>query len=630
MASALQRAKRGPFSFFWLPAEVRCLIYQQLFDAQEDGAVNVPNLDPFHKIIPIFPYILRTCRTIYTEAVSILYKMNKFRLGIDHEQHFAPLELLFGGIRTSDFLHNVQLVVSDHELLSETSEKTYDTYQLIKELSSSRMPRGSFSIAFQKCWNTGLDGTAIAIDVTNMLVQSIRALSAFEEVVVVGLPFDDHGHPAKMIWSKAFRRELESGLGPNHSLKDTRLEFRPRSKPRNWIRKNIAPLMRLPSSIRSRIMGIVLGPGAFSYPSEPYYSMHQNGHRTDWDMVATIARCNPRRDLKILFTCRKLWEEGWQLILVHRRMIFNFDFGLVDEFTNHESTAQHNAMWLPSTTLRLHNLDDTTDIWGTFNHLESLLRSLSKFPIPPFIERAIPKRGHFILEIGIHQMRWRRYPRDEKMRLTRKEYKMYRNSQHPDIYYSELHGVPYINARNGHDIEIGKYLKRMTEWRRVDIVLLPETLKSHCWRREVTDHLEDTLGPQLSSRRDYLSFRPRYFRNLSELISRKTAYEFMLGRTHFSDDVIDDLHGIWDYDSDYGDNDDYRNPNDESNVDDSNENPGGAYGVQELSAEADVIDAINEYELAEALYLSALEASATGYSLGSEDEQPGTDNEESA
>ena len=246
MAPAFQSAARESFSFFWLPAEVRCLIYQQLFDAQEDGAINLLNVDPFHKIVPIFPSILCTCRTVYTEAIDVLYKINTFLFDTVHRQPLALLKFLFGGIRTTDLLQNVQLRVSDHELISEIVPKGDNTYKLVNQLSKSERQRGSFSIAFQRCWAG--NGSPIAVDVTNILVQSIRSLQSYEEVIVVGLPFDDHGHSAKMIWSRALKLELESGLGPDHSLIDTRLEFRPRNKLRTWNR-NIAPLMRLPARI---------------------------------------------------------------------------------------------------------------------------------------------------------------------------------------------------------------------------------------------------------------------------------------------------------------------------------------------------------------------------------------------
>ncbi|MCJ1318306.1 hypothetical protein MMC15_003634 [Xylographa vitiligo] len=651
MASALQCTGRGPFSFFWLPAEVRYLIYQQLFDAQEDGAINVLNLDPFHKIVPIFPSILRTCRTIYAEAVDILYNINKFLFDTVHRQPLAPLEVLFGGIRTTDLLQHVQLLVSGHELISETAPKRHHTYRLVKELSRSERLRGSFSIAFQQCW--ALNDTPIPVDVTNILVRSIQSLHTYKEVVIVGLPFDDHGHPAKMIWSEAFRRELESGLGPNRSLTDTRLEFRPQSKPGNWNRENISPLMRLPFPVRSRITGLVLGPEAFFYPSQPLFEMQQSGHRTDWGMITIIARCNPGRCIQLLFSCRKLWEEGWQHILLRRRIIFDFDFDVVDEPTNHDLTFEQNGTWLPNTTVNLHNIDNSTDLWGTFQHLGSILKGLSRSSRSPFVRQAVPKRGHLIIKIGIHQMRWRRYPHDQKLHLTRKDHKPYRKSQHRYYYYTECHGVPYINARNGHDIEIANYLKRMTHWRRLEIVLLPETLKSRCWRREVTDFLEDTLGPQISSRRGFLSFRPRYFHDLTLYLEREAAYEFMLGRKHFSEDVMDDLlenrpptsDEAHDKDTEESDESNSNSGNgkdrdSDDDGDDTNDDGGHASNSldiepgahhQSLINDADwhrrAIEAINEFELEEALRLSAAEAVDSRDVVGPEDEQQGTDDE---
>ena len=638
MASTLQNAAKGDFSFFWLPAEVRCLIYRQLLDAQEDGAVNIKKTDPFYKITPIFPSILRTCRMIYMEAIRILYKVNKFLFNSERRGPYTHVKFLSGGIRTTSLLHNVQLIVSNHELLSETSPRRHYTYQLVRELSGSGEPRGSFSIAFQKCWKTGSGNATIAVDVTNILVQSIRALSAFKEVVVVALPYDDRGFPAKMVWSKAFRRELESGLGPNYSLQETRLEFRPRNKPRNWIQETTSPLMRLPAVVRIRIIGHILESRTFVYPSQPNYGMNQGAYGTDWDTVATIARCNPGRCLEFLFTCRKLWEEGWQYILLHRHIIFNFDFDLGSESTNHDSTMEQNSSWLPNTILVLRNLDNSTEIWNTFSYLENLLRGLSKPPESPFVERAIPERRHLIIEIGINHRRWIGYPPVQRIPLTGKNYIAYRDPQHPNIHYTELNGVPYLNDKNAHDIEIGRFLKQMTEWRRVDIVLLPETQKSYSWRQQVTDYLEDTLGPQLSSNRGHLTFRPRYFRDIHAEVSREVAYEFMRGRKHFSDDVWDDLRESVSHTYHGADGAGDDNSSDNHDV----SYPSGAHeteqvvdhqyrsGVVDVSDELrENFDAIDELEMKEGPRLSALETSAARHGLGSEDEQLGTENEES-
>ncbi|MCJ1286533.1 hypothetical protein MMC26_005879 [Xylographa opegraphella] len=394
-------------------------------------------------------------------------------------------------------------------------------------------------------------------------------------------------------------------------------------------------------------MGLVLGPEPFFYPSQQYFDTHQSRHRTEWGVVPTIARCNSGRNLNILFTCRKLWEEGWQHILLRRRIIFDFNFDVVDDSSHHNSTAQQNARWLPSATIILHNLNNSTHIWGTFDHLERLSRKLSENLASPFVAQAVPERRHLILKVGIHQMQWGRYPHDYEIHLTRKEYEAYSKAQRTYYYYTELHGVPYINARNGHDIEIAKYLRRMTHWRRVDIVLLLETLESRCWCREVTDFL-DTLGPEIGLKRGCLSFRPRYFQDLKMYLGRDAAYKFMLGRKHFSDDVMDDMvtmknhsrnevHG----EAEDGNADSNRNGNNretgnsDDNGNDTNVSDGHSNHIHGIEPDANhqssireadwhrrAIDAINESELKEALRLSAAEAVGSGRGGGPGDEGP--------
>jgi len=56
--------ERVPFSFFWLPAAIRCLIYQHLSVAPGDVVNRLGGGDPFHRRSHIYPSILGAYRTI--------------------------------------------------------------------------------------------------------------------------------------------------------------------------------------------------------------------------------------------------------------------------------------------------------------------------------------------------------------------------------------------------------------------------------------------------------------------------------------------------------------------------------------------------------------------------------------
>ena len=105
--------------------------------------------------------------------------------------------------------------------------------------------------------------------------------------------------------------------------------------------------------------------------------------------------------------------------------------------------------------------------------------------------------------------------------------------------------------------------------------------------------------------------------------------------------MIDDLHEIASSNSDNGDDYNGSDGNDDDDRGGRRNDSGGAEGNEQatehehLSSNDDLsddhsrnIDAINEFELAEGLRLSALEASAAGYSLGSDNERSGTDDED--
>jgi len=104
--------------------------------------------------------------------------------------------------------------------------------------------------------------------------------------------------------------------------------------------------------------------------------------------------------------------------------------------------------------------------------------------------------------------------------------------------------------------------------------------------------------------------------------------------------VIDDLHEIASSNSDNDDDNNSSDGNDENDRGSRRNDGGGAVGIEQptehehsnsnddLSNDhSRIIDAINEFELAEALHLSALEASAAQSPLGSDNEQSDTGDE---
>jgi len=86
--------------------------------------------------------------------------------------------------------------------------------------------------------------------------------------------------------------------------------------------QNVFPLMRLPDHIRRIILRHVIDSDPIVYPKRDSESDRRKG---PWRVMPEIKRANPSRDLSILYTCQKLWEDSWRAIQDHNYIVMPFD-----------------------------------------------------------------------------------------------------------------------------------------------------------------------------------------------------------------------------------------------------------------------------------------------------------------
>ncbi|MCJ1472915.1 hypothetical protein MMC13_001564 [Lambiella insularis] len=597
---------RGPFSFFWLPVEIRRFVYLQLLSAERD-LINHKHVDPFRESKLVYVAILSTCRKIYDEAIPVLYGNNLFGWRFDSRllssRPSTPplLPRLYGDLNPYDLLKDLEFAVRLEDLSSSSGAVDGDAHELIRKLNRTDIHRGIVKIVLSprsKEYSTYREYA----DLTNPLLQAVRNMTRFKKVLI-GLPLGMGSSNKKSAWSPVLTRELESGLGPNVSSNRTSLEFLPQNQPPNWIRQNVPYLMRLPDHIRKRIIGMVIGEGPLTYPSEvPGYPCRN----TDWRLVPNVRGKNPSRDLSLLRTCEKLWEESWMVALNTNFIFFDFDFS--DSVLSYENLARLVPLHVSKVGFKSYLNDNRF-------RLLSILEELRE-PLPLYEFR----RRHLILRLGILQpntdgvrsCKWRRKCEGENYR------KYY--DEEGSFTYEEVNETPFINGIYGHDVRIGKALQWMNDWEHMDVELMPITLKNDCWRHDVTRWLEKSLGPNLSRRHNRLCFRPRYYWRLlkeSQMVDKDIAY-FMRQRKYFSEDAMDDVGKQVNEDSSpadqNGDHTDHPTVPDQRSVytmdsnldhdDDEEENDEESDDAMSSSAR-DALDASEEPELHEALSRSA-------------------------
>lgn len=547
-----QSVDRGPFSFFWLPVEVRRLVYRYLLYAQGDvinqerQSRNGDEIDPFYEKTPVHTDILRSCWTIYYEAIGVLYGDNTFRWNsLDQLDTSDVMPTLLGGVKTQELHRNIQLKINIISLVNPYID--HDNFLL--RLTGPRICRDILEVYFGM---DRLSGDLITERVeppshlTSPILQAIRQMSGFKKVIVrlsprrIGIGRRRRmARPAEYVWSEALTRELESGLGPNLSKDRARLEFKPRDLPKYWAREHLSPLLRLSEIDRQRIIRLVIGQRPVFYPS----TLPEGGNLSfspQWRVLPQLKTANPHLDLSILYTCRKLWEESWRTIIEHKHLVFNFDFAVPK--TVFES-GDLNIRYLRNVHIKLKNLEKPSQLkdepWY-FRHLVPELWYLARGM--RYAESL--SRESLIIELDIANPNWQ-IRREREMGSGRlnngNPWWLHNTSKEGD----DNLGITKIS---GLDLIVAYLFGGLHIWNRMDIALSHRTLKNRYWRSSATEMLEKYLGPDLSKDNRRLAFRPQYFARLWEVrnVGAKSRelewlHAFMRNRKDFSSNPHRDL-----------------------------------------------------------------------------------------
>lgn len=547
-----QSVDRGPFSFFWLPAGVRRLVYRHLLYAQGDvinqerQSRNGDEIDPFYEKTSVHTDILRSCWTIYYEAIGVLYGDNTFRWNpLDQLNISDVMPTLRGGVKTQDLHRNIQLKIDIIRL----GWPDIDHHNFLLRLTGSTVCRDVLQVYFgtdRLSGDLSTERVEPPSHLTSPILQAIRQISGFKKVIILLSPRRTGigrrrrmARPAEYIWSEALTRELESGWGPNLSKHGARLEFKPRDLPQCWAREHVSPLLRLSEVDRQNIIRLIIGQRPMFYPS----TLPEGGElaiSSSWLVLPQLKTANPHLDLSILYTCRKLWEESWGTIIEHKHLVFNFDFAVP---TTVFDSGDLNIRYLRNVHIKLKNLEKPSQLRDEPWHFRHLVPELWYLAQGMRYTDSL-SRESLIIELDIAKPNWQigRESEPGSGRLNSgNPWWLHKRSKKGD----ENLGITKIS---GLDLIVANLLGGLHIWNRMDIALSHRTLKNRYWRPSATEVLEKYLGPNLSKDKRRLAFRPQYFARLWEVrnVGAKTRnleslHAFMRKRKDFSSNPLRDL-----------------------------------------------------------------------------------------
>lgn len=115
----------APFRLLDLPAELRLHIYEALLFDAESYILPVANLPPArpNRSKSIHPAILRTCKTVYHEALPVLYSTNTFMIRTFPLQYCVPQLTAYIRGRNSGLIRRVFTVGREGAKLEEQKLK---------------------------------------------------------------------------------------------------------------------------------------------------------------------------------------------------------------------------------------------------------------------------------------------------------------------------------------------------------------------------------------------------------------------------------------------------------------------------------------------------------------------------
>ena len=540
---------RGPFSFFWLPVEVRIVIYGHLLCIPGKPA-NVTNRRPSRKPQPIYTAILRTCQTIYLESIGVLYEDNTFRWNVAKTGRRRVLYIqtrLFLNIDLRCHFKHVQMVIRNSQLEGMSSFSR----RIMKEVSClCHRHRCRILIVVT-------DLSESSPQLSHPAIQDIRNLTIFKNITIKLADI----WPGNAFWSPALIHELESGLGPNLSSNPRYLEFKPGRQSELWITNHVSPLMRIPRDIRLRIIREVVGLNPVEFP---VYISGYWGHYALWRVMPSIRRVNPGLDLSMMHVSQKLWEETLYFVVNNVFVTLKFDFSktlLPHMIVPHLwlGYVYLDEVNLPSTILRvlknvsfdIKSLKEDSDLDDPRFRTATLLRGLHDYAQDMVYSEGSSPRQTVNIRLSIDAPQWCREPGHVEKPAGRRVV-LGDDIVSKTYFWRDYHTRPYINGWYGHDVGIADRLRPLISWDKIVVNLLGDTVHKRYWRASATRYLEETLGPNLSEDEKTLLFRPAYLNYIhqSARLTHKEVFDYMRTRDNLDscvdytayDNVVDKFH----------------------------------------------------------------------------------------
>ena len=426
------------------------------------------------------PNILRTCKQIYHESMPLLYGGNRIAVQVESDDPgpFTITDTLFPGVPFLKLLRSIETVIL-------IDDDAVDTVQFIQLLTAELHPTSTLEVL--------LRGEKRPISFHPLIGAVLEALKSCSGLAYVKVNlWRLGGQGGGRFWPRRHTLYLESSLGPNLSKEPNELCFRPGSKPLDWERLHVCPLLRLPMKVREKILFFAIGDVHDWYEDvtfpfvEQVHNLRRLNRRTIWPH---LRRMNPHLDLRIAQTCHQFTDEVLRTLLAWKEAVFYFDY------------ATRPAYWAPlkplrrvyqyASFVRVHIRDKgRLRMVDVYSSMESLLLELARSDswVYPGHEGL---RLHKHLHVVMHN-------HAEVMEGFQDEV--------PTLYPGQYSG--HLPGFRLHDWDTAWMLASFHRWDRV-LVEFADPASGKLWSPVATETLEKFLGPKINtSGGAYLEFHP--------------------------------------------------------------------------------------------------------------------------
>ena len=482
--------ERGSCSFFWLPAELRTMVYEDLLIRWKIRHKLPSEASSCHSNCPgctsrIYPEILRTSKEIYYESMAVLYGKNCFHIGLrsgTFGQELGVPETLYPGFPSCDVLRRVTFTVYINR------DEAHVVVECLRRMTKELNPAATLKVILLSSRLPNAINYLMGV-----FLEAIK-LYSFLAGVELDLKVKHHGKELRYLWPRRQILNLESSLGPNLSKEQKPLHFRPSSKSIDWEKLHVSPLLRLPVIVREKIFSLVFERALDEGEKKVIYPSAKQQRTLDRSTIwFALNKTNPKLNFSLAQTCHQFADEALKTIFASNTIVFHFDYSKDAPHIESLPLPASAKDYLFNVRIHIQDCGDhmTIDESGYIADLLGRLVSARNQYDPDFDKSRLERNLHVVI----------RLQKKETRDFTDEEF-----MSRPDPCLDSCIDIP------GHDYQLAFMLTKFTLWDRV-VVTFADVESRNNWRPIAIEILEKHLGIDwdISGNGMNLEFHPRLY-----------------------------------------------------------------------------------------------------------------------